>query len=366
MEAEFRSPVGDAPEIAPEVAVVRPIVVTGASGAVGRRVCAVLSTEPGISVIAIDRKPLAVLPPAVVMQPLDLATADLKPIFEGAAAVVHLASSFDPQEDDLAAARADLECTKQVLDAAGAVGVAHIVLLSSAMVYGAWPGSPVPLTEEAPLRPNPEFPFAVYKAEVERLAMEWRNAHPSTTMTVLRPATTLADGEVSWVARTLRAAAVMDVGETDPPVQFLHTDDLAQAVVLGATNAVAGTFNVSPDGWLDGESQRELAGRVPRLRLNEQVARRVAGFGWRHRLAHTPPGIVPYTMHPWVIASDKLRAAGWVPTHSNEEAYVVGTPARPWAAMNAKRRQQIALGAAVVLGLGAGGLGLWLWRRFAR
>lgn len=360
MAAGFRGPSGDVDDRQ----AVKSVVVTGAAGAVGRRVCAALSTEPGYAVTAIDRRPLPVLPPGVVMQPLDLATADLKPILEGAAAVIHLASNFDPEQDDLTAARADLECTKRVLDAAGAVGVGHIVLLSSAMVYGAWPGNPVPLTEEAPLRPNPEFPFAVYKAEVERLALEWRQAHPSTTMSVLRPATTLADGEISWVARTLRAAAVMDVGETDPPVQFLHTDDLAQAVVLAATSTLAGTYNVSPDGWLDGEGQRELAGRVPRLRLNEQLARRVAGFGWRHRLAHTPPGIVPYTMHSWVIASDRIRAAGWVPTHSNEEAYVVGTPPRPWAAMNAKRRQQLALGAVLVVGLGLGGVGLWLWRRF--
>jgi nucleoside-diphosphate-sugar epimerase len=344
----------------------RAIVVTGAAGAVGRRVCAVLATEPGVVVTAIDRRALPVVPPGVAMQRLDLDTADLKPLLEGAGAVVHLASTFDPEQDDLAAARADLECTRRLFDAAGDAGVDHIVVLSSAMVYGAWPTNPVPLTEDAPLRPNPELPFAVYKAEVERMAHEWREQHPGTSMTVLRPATTLADGEVSWVARTLRAAAVMEVGEADPPVQFLHTDDLAQAVVLAAVAALDGTYNVSPDGYLDGETQRELAGRVPRLRLNEQLARRVAGFGWRHRLAHTPPGIVPYSMHPWVVASDRLRAEGWVPSHSNEEAYVVGTPPRPWAALNAKRRQQIALGAAAVLGLGLAGLGLWLWRRFRR
>ena len=59
---------------------------------------------------------------------------------------------------------------RRVLDAAAAAGRAHVVVLSSATVYGAWPTNPVPLTEDAPLRPNPGCAFAVQKAEIERLA----------------------------------------------------------------------------------------------------------------------------------------------------------------------------------------------------
>lgn len=341
------------------------IVVTGAAGAVGRRVCAALAADPDVTVIGIDRRPArgrAVADHLV----LDLQRADLKPVFEGATTLVHLASSFDPERDDIVAARADVDVTRRVLDAAGAVGVGRLVLLSSAMVYGAWSGNPVPLTEDAPLRPNPEFAFAAYKAEVERLAHEWRRAHPDTVVTMLRPATALAHEEVSWVARTLRAAAVMEVEDSDPPVQFLHLDDLAAAVVLASRQDLPGPYNVAPDGALDGETRRELAGRLPRVRLSAKLARRVMEFFWRHRLAHTPPGLVPYTMYPWVVASDRLHAAGWEPTHTNEEAYVAGTPALPWASMNAKRRQQIAMGAAGVVGAGLFVTGAVLWRRLRR
>src|SRR4051794_14153036 len=40
-----------------------------------------------------------------------------------------------------------------------------VVYVSSAMVYGAWPNNPVPLTEDAPMRPNPGFGYATAKAE---------------------------------------------------------------------------------------------------------------------------------------------------------------------------------------------------------
>jgi len=44
------------------------------------------------------------------------------------------------------------------------------------------------------------------------------------------------------------------------------------------------------------------------------------------------PGVEPYTRHPWVVANDRLRAAGWEPTMSNEEAFVdAGRPGdRTW------------------------------------
>ena len=71
-------------------------------------------------------------------------------------------------------------------------------------------------------------------------------------------------------------------------------------------------------------------------------------------------------MYSWVIANDRLRAAGWEPTHSNEEAYVAGTPAMPWATMNAKRRQQLALGAAGVLTAGLAVGAVVAYRRFRR
>ena len=66
-----------------------------------------------------------------------------------------------------------------------------LVVVSSAMVYGAWPNNPVPLTEDAPMRPNPGFDYATAKAETERLALEWRDGTPGARLAVLRPATVL-------------------------------------------------------------------------------------------------------------------------------------------------------------------------------
>jgi hypothetical protein len=51
------------------------------------------------------------------------------------------------------------------------------------------------------------------------------------------------------------------------------------------------------------------------------------------------------------VANDKLRAEGWVPTVTNEQAYVEGTEARWWTMITPKRRQEVALAGVVVAGV---------------
>jgi len=280
--------------------------------------------------------------------------------------VVHLASSFRPVSDGVDVGHVDVDTARRVFDAAATAGVGRLVVLSSAMVYGAHPTNPIPILEDAPLAPNPEFSFAVVKAEIERLAHRWQQDHPERTVVVLRPTTAIAEGDVSWVARGLRAAATLDIGDGDPPVQFLHLDDLAAAVVLALDDHLHGAYNVAPDGFVDGETVRELSGRVPRVRMPEWAAEELGRFRWRHGLAPTPPGLTPYTVYPWVVANDRIRRAGWAPTATSEEVYVEGVPAKPWASLNAHRRQQLALGAAGVAATAAGVAAALIARRVRR
>ncbi len=333
------------------------VVVTGAGGALGRRVVRLLEgATPPCRVRTVDDAALL--------------ADDLKPSFEGADVVVHLASVFrSAAEEDPAVDRADdVTAAQQVLDAAGDVGVGHLVVLSSATVYGAWANNPMPLTEDATLRPVPDLAFAVQRAEVERRLSEWRQGHPSATATVLRPVPVVGDeGDAGWLARALHEARRVADLEGDPPAQFLHVDDLASAVVLAVTARLDGARNVAPDSWLRGSEYTALDAGTPKVRLPEREADRVSRLRWRLRLAPTPPGLQPYARHPWVVANDRLRADGWEPEHSHEEAFVDGTPATALATLSPRRRQEIALGVSggvLVAGVAAGVLAVL--RRRAR
>ena len=225
----------------------------------------------------------------------------------------------------------------------------HVVLVSSAMVYGAWANNPVPLTEHAALRPEVEFVYARQLGAAEQLVDEWRLSVGGRSATVLRPAVTMAADGTSGIARALAAGMGQRAGEADPPAQFLHLDDLADAVVLAVDRRLDGVYNVAPDGWIPGERVRALAGAVPRVKLPDRLSEVVTNVRWRFQRGPIPPGLRSYTRSPWLVANDKLKAEGWRAEVTNEQAYVEGTEAKWWTLVSPKRRQELALGGLAVL-----------------
>mgnify|MGYP000214828527 CR=1 FL=1 len=338
------------------------VVLTGSAGSLGRRVLDLLCESVGATdVLGVDLvEHVEPVPCGATTRTLDLSTVDLGELFDGADTVVHLASVLAPAARGIDVGR-DVELTRRVIDGALEAKVGSLVLMSSATVYGAWPDNPVPLTEEAPLRPNPGFEFAAEKLEIERLAEEARSRAPDMPVAVLRPTVALAEGERSWVSQVLASAAGVHAGDIDPPVQFLHFDDLASATVLATRAGLDGAYNVAPDGWIAPDAMRGFA-TLPRPRVPVWVADRITAARFRLGLSVTPPEILPWTIHPWVVANDRLRAEGWAPQNTNEEAYVAGTAPGPLDTLSPKRRQEIALavaGGAIV----AAGAGVAAWAR---
>lgn len=249
---------------------------------------------------------------------------------------------------------------------AEAASASHLVMVSSAMVYGAFSNNPVPITEESVLRPDPEFVFARQLASAEELVEEWRRGADGRSVTVLRPALAMAEDGTASLVRALAAGLGHRFGEDDPVAQFVHLDDVASAVALSVEQRLDGVYNVAPDGWIPGERVRALTGDRLRLPLPERVREVVGALRWRFQRGPIPPGLGPYTREPWVVANDKLRSAGWTPTVTNEQTYVEGTESRWWTMVTPKRRQELSLGAMVGVIAAVSIVGFSLVRRSVR
>lgn len=341
------------------------VAVTGVSGHVGQRLLRLLDVDPDVTrVVGFDARDPRLRPAKLEFHRLDLASAELKPLLEGVEVVVHLAWSVEPVHDDALLARVNVDATRRLLDAAAAIGVRHVVFTSSAMVYGAWPDNPVPLTEDAPVRPNPGVGYAAQKAECERLVLEWRAENDGVTATILRPAAAPGAARGTWLSRLWRGATPRVRG-AGPPVQYVHEDDLAAAVALAARKALDGVYNVAPDGWVAGDEARALASGV-RVGLPERMVHAIARVGWATGLGDLAPAALAYTTSPWVVANDRLKAAGWTPTHTNEEAFVASDELPRWRALLARRRQEIALAATAAALAGAAGGAVAIVRRRRR
>jgi nucleoside-diphosphate-sugar epimerase len=338
------------------------VVVTGAAGPAAERVVASLAACEGVDrVVVVAPRPdpqvrAAVRPGGAVVEVhvADVAAVDLERFLHEASALVHLGAAVDDLDPALLADGRIVDEAAAVLRAAAGAAVDRLVLVSSAAVYGAWANNPVPLTEAAIVKPPAAFRPAVELAEAERRVSDWSDDHPGASVTVLRAAPVVADDHPGWLARALRSALSLPVADRDPATQYLHADDLGAAIVLALAGQADGVLNVAPDGAISGSERRALD-RGPRLRLPEPAATRVATWRWQLGLAPAPPELIPFVTHPWVVANDRLRAAGWVPGSTNEEAYVAAFRAGPWATLSPRRRQELSLGAA---GAGIAGLAL--------
>ena len=334
------------------------IAITGASGVVGQRLLPVLAADPTVTrIVGLDVRPPRRRVRTLEFHLVDVARSELKPLLEGTDVLVHLATVVDPIPDEELMASVNIDGTRRVLDAAAAVDVRKVVRVSSAAVYGAWANNPVPLTEDAPLRPNPEFSPAVQAAEVERLLADWRDDHPGVVVTTLRSAPVLGLGAERLPGRLLLGRPPIRVQGAAPPVQAVHIDDLVAALALVVLTDHPGTFNVASDGWLDHDTAHALLDAPPVPALSPAVVDRILRFTWQLGLGDVPPGVLPYLLHPWVIANDRLRTLGWAPLHGTEEAIVDGLHS---LGQPPSTRPLLALGAG---GLAGAGVTAWLLRR---
>ena len=356
------------------------VVVTGAAGRVGSRVVARLLARPDVDrVVGIDLLPIAPSSPRLDTRAIDLSAGtpgrdhELEHAFEGAASVLHLAwdvpdAKGTVKADTIEAAVANQRALARVLDAADKAGVASVVHVSSATVYGAWADNKVPLTEDERLRPNPEFMFAVSKAEAERVLADWADGHPSVAVAIMRPAVTVGpDGRPLYQALGITRAPRL--GDDGRPVQYLHVDDLASAVVTAWQRRLAGVYNVAPDAGIPEDAARALAGGVARFSVPDRLGARLASIGWHLWRQGVPVEAQAYATHPWVVAADRLKAAGWVPEYSSEEALVATDERVHWDDLPPGRRQNLNLlliaGGTLLLAGGAVGAfaAIRRWRR---
>lgn len=297
------------------------VAVTGIGGDVGRRVSRQL-LDDGHGVVGVDIAVPEDLDPAVEMHVADVRDADqLRVAFAGCDVVVHLAFLID-QPRDLAHMRdVNIGGTQNVLRTAAGLGVEHVVYTSSASAYGASPANDVPLREESPLRAD-ALVYAAHKAELERWLAEFRPTAPQLGVTILRPAIVLGAGVENFIIRSLAAPRLISISAHEPPMQFVHVEDLASAIVHAVATRIQGPYNVASEGWL---SFAEIGAILDRrlLSVPEEIAHRLADQAQRWGQLDLPPGAVPYLMHPWVMATDKLVATGWQPRYTNRDAVAV-------------------------------------------
>lgn len=171
------------------------------------------------------------------------AVADARPdVVYHLAARSHVGESWDDPAGFLAA---NVTLALNVLEAVRrAAPEARVVAVASGEVYG--PPESLPVTEDAPLRP--QTPYAVSKASADLLAGFYADAHGLRVIRA-RPFNHAGPGQqptfaIASFARQAAAGGEIAIGNPDTRRDYTDVRDVARAYRLLAERAEPGTYNV--------------------------------------------------------------------------------------------------------------------------
>ena len=239
-------------------------------------------------------------------------------------ALVHLAFILNPSHDEALMYDIDVNGTHNVLEAAAAAGTQQVLVTSSSVAYGAFPHNPVPLTEEDPVRGVSAFSYARDKTESDRICQLWAAKYLERTMTIVRPCIVFGPNVNNYLVRLwTKQPFAADPGTLDNDIQFVHEDDVVEAITELLVGRHGGAFNVAGDGLMTSRECAEMIGS-PIRRMPERAYRGLARTMWNVRLSEAPPGSVDFALYPWIVSNEKLkRETGWRPRHTTRETFEI-------------------------------------------
>ena len=253
-------------------------LITGGSGYIGTRLVDRLSRrEDTESIVICDVAAPRNFVPKTEFQKIDVRDRQgVRAVVEAARpdVLVHLAFILNPTHDEGFMYDVDVNGTHNVLDAAAAAGVGQVLVTTSAVAYGAFPDNPVPLTEDDPVRGVARFSYARDKTESDRICQLWAHEHPDRVLTIVRPCIVFGPNVDNYLVRLwTKTPFTADVGTLDQQIQFVHEDDVVEAVTGLLLGRHGGAYNVAGDGLMTMRECGELIGSpVRKLPLRGNTA----------------------------------------------------------------------------------------------
>jgi nucleoside-diphosphate-sugar epimerase len=316
------------------------VAVTGPTGTFGFGLMPLLQADDRIGrIIGIARRPF---------EPLEYGwtkmeyrrgdvrdPAALEAAFRDVDVVVHLAFMVTGNALRTTIRETNVEGTLNTFRAAARANARRFVYASSVAAYGFHRDNPVRMTEDWPTRPAKRLFYAQEKAELEHLLHDEASARPDIGLYVLRPPVVLgphAVGAKGFLPKPLKtvvarlAVAVLPLRfplpalVPDVRVQFIHEDDVGQALLLCIVAAgPPGAYNIAGDGVMTGgDIARELG--LAAIPIPGRLIRAAARVITSLPIPPQAEWLEAATQPSLIDTTKAKRQLGWEPRYTTTEA----------------------------------------------
>lgn len=283
------------------------VVLLGAREPLAQRVLACLQEQHGVAVSGPLHPDIA------------RAQGDGTAYLRGADSIVYIpvprvGHGSDHSGPDVAQARGAFELCARV-------HIAHLVLVSSAEVYGASPRNPGLIAESRTFSRDAKSSVSEGWAALEAAASEHFGPHHGNRLTILRPCAVPMRGRDDFFSRLFSGRMALTLAGHDPTIQVLSPIDLASAIACALARSQGGVYNVAPDEVIPLHSALELA-HAPRVPVPRELQRQARKL-WSALGLGEPESIeqLDYLRYSWTISNHKLvRELEFVPTRTSAQA----------------------------------------------
>ncbi|MFC1924925.1 NAD-dependent epimerase/dehydratase family protein [Chloroflexota bacterium] len=285
------------------------IAITGISGYIGGRLVSRLMEMDDVEeIIGVDVKASQYSSPKLKFYCQDISQ-PLGEIFvkHEIDTAVNLAFVLKPTHEKKTAHQTDVGGVSNFLDACRQAQVQHILYLSSHTVYGAHPDNALFLGEDSPLRPLRDFQYSWDKVQVEQILRDFSASNENVYISILRSCPVIGPNGAGSVVTSMFTPIMIRVAGYDPPIQFVHEDDLTEVMVNFLSQRKAGIFNVAGDGEIRYSEVAELS-RKKVIALPGILLYIVMGLSWKLRLqSESPTSGLGFIKYPPVVSTEKIK-----------------------------------------------------------
>ena len=236
------------------------IMVTGAAGALAQAIIHKLKSK--YRIVAVDFRRKVDLPAPIISYKVDFTKRIFEDIFRDHVfdGVIHLGRIQANEANRFSRYNANVIGTQKLMDLSKKYDVKQVMVLSTYFVYGAHPYNPSLLDEKTPLKAAELTMDLVDSVELENLSSIYLYKYPELNITILRPCNIAGPGVRNSFATLLAQKTAQVLWGFSPLMQFIHIDDMRDAICLAYEKNIPGIYNVAPDDYISFQKAVEECG----------------------------------------------------------------------------------------------------------